>query len=71
MTAGHPGMTDKACTIACVKAALSTFSSRAGKFQIANQNQADLAKESGDKVSLTGDVNGTTITVAKVMMEKK
>ena len=25
----------------------------------------------GDKVSLTGDVKGTTITVAKVMMGKK
>jgi len=72
MTAGHPGMTDKACTLACVKAGAKYVFVSGGKvYQIANQNQADLAKEAGDKVSLTGDVNGTTITVAKVMMEKK
>ena len=73
MTAGHAGMTDKACTLACVKAgAKYIFVSEDGKvYQIANQNQADLAKEAGDKVSLTGDVNGTTITVSKVMMDKK
>jgi len=73
MTAGHAGMTDKACALACVKAgAKYIFVSEDGKiYQIANQNQADLAKEAGDKVSLTGDVNGTTITVSKVMMEKK
>jgi hypothetical protein len=69
MIAGHAGMTDKACTLACVKAgAKYIFVSADGKvYQIANQNQADLAKEAGDKVSLTGDVNGTTITVSKVM----
>ena len=72
MTAGHPGMTDKACTLACVKAGAKYVFVSGGKvYQIANQNQADLAKEAGDKVSLTGDVNGTTITVSKVMMEKK
>jgi|SRR5579871_5786129 len=73
MTAGHPGMTDKACTLACAKAgAKYIFVSQDGKvYQIANQNHADLAKEAGDKVSLTRDVNGTTITVSKVMMDKK
>jgi hypothetical protein len=72
MTIGHPGMTDKACTLACVKAgAKYVFVSDGKVYQIANQNQADLAKEAGDKVSLTGDVNGTTITVSKVMMQKK
>jgi len=73
MTAGHAGMTDKACALACVKAgARYIFVSEDGKlYQIANQNQADLAKEAGDKVSLTGDVNGQTITVSKVTMAKK
>jgi len=73
MTAGHAGMTDKACTLACVKAgAKYIFVSEDGKvYQIANQNQAELAKEAGDKVSLTGDVNGQTITVSKVAMAKK
>ena len=72
MTTGHPGMTDKACTLACVKAgAKYVFVSDGKVYQIANQKQADLAKEAGDKVSLTGDVNGTTITVSKVMMAEE
>jgi hypothetical protein len=72
MTAGHPGMTDKACAQGCVKAgAKYVFVSDGKVYQIANQNQADLAKQAGDAVSLTGDVKGETITVSKVMMEKK
>ena len=73
MTAGHAGMTDKACTLACVKAgAKYIFVSDDGKvYQIANQKQGDLAKEAGDKVSLTGNVDGDMITVSKVMMGKK
>jgi hypothetical protein len=30
-------------------------------YQIANQNHVDLAKGAGNWVSLTGDLNGTTI----------
>ena len=72
MTAGHPNMTDRDCTLACAKAgAKYVFVSDGKVYQIANQNQPDLAKEAGDKVSLTGDVNGETITVSKVMMVKK
>ncbi len=72
MTAGHPNMTDRACALACVKAgAKYVFVSDGKVYQIANQNLPDLAKEAGDKVSLTGDVNGTMITVSKVMMDKK
>jgi len=72
MTAGHPDMNDKACTLACVKAGAKYVFVSAGKvYQIANQNQGDLAKEAGGTVSLTGDVSGETITVSKVMMDKK
>ena len=72
MTAGHPNMTDRDCTLACAKAgAKYVFVSDGKVYQIANQNQPDLAKEAGDKVSLTGDVNGETITVSKLMMVKK
>jgi hypothetical protein len=72
MTAGHPGMTDRACALACVKAgAKYVFFSDGKVYQIANQNQPDLAKEAGDNVSLTGDVNGETITVSKVTMAQK
>jgi hypothetical protein len=72
MTAGHPGMTDRACALACVKAgAKYVFVSDGKVYQIGNQNQPDLAKEAGDNVSLTGDVNGQTITVSKVTMARK
>ena len=72
MTAGHPNMTDRDCALACVKAGAKYVFVSGGKvYQIANQNQTDLAKAAGDKVSLTGDVNGDTITVSNVMMEKK
>lgn len=72
MTAGHPGMTDKACTTGCVKAgAKYVFVSNGKVYEIANQKLPALAKEAGDQVRLTGDVNGDTITVSKVAMAKK
>lgn len=72
MTAGHPNMTDRACTAACVKAgAKYVFVSNGKVYQIANQNEPDLAKDAGESVSLTADMNGDTITVSKLMMEKK
>ena len=72
MTAGHPNMTDRACTLGCVKGgAKYVFVSDGKVYQIANQNLAVLQKDAGESVSLTGDVNGDTITVSKVKMEKK
>lgn len=72
MIAAHPNMTDRACTLGCVKnGAKFVFVSGGKVYEIANQDLADLAKEAGNNVSLTGDVNGTTITVSKVMMKKK
>jgi len=72
MTSAHAGMTDKACTLACVKGGGKFVFVSGGKvYSIANQNLADLAKNAGDAVSLTGDFNGQTVTVAKVMAEKK
>ena len=40
-------------------------------YNIANQSFADLGKNAGETVNLTGDVSGDTITVSKVAMEKK
>jgi hypothetical protein len=72
MTAGHPDMTDRACTLACVKAGAKYIFVSDGKvYQIANQDLKDLGKDAGESVSLTGEVNGDTITVSKLMMEKK
>jgi len=72
MIAGHPGMTASQCTLGCIKAgAKYVFVSKGKVYQIANQDMAALMKEAGEPVSLTGDVNGDTITVSKVMMSKK
>jgi len=72
MIAAHPGMTDHQCTLGCVKnGAKYVFVSEGKVYQIANQDMAALMKEAGESVSLTGDVNGNTITVSKVAMAKK
>lgn len=66
-------MTDRDCTLACVKAGGKyVFVSADGKvYKIANQNLTDLAKEAGVSVGLTGNVDGDMITVSRVMMGKK
>jgi hypothetical protein len=72
MTSGHAGLTDRACAQACVKAGAKYVFVADGKvYNIANQNFADLEKNAGESVSLTGDVAGDTITVSKVAVERK
>ena len=74
MIAMHKGakMTDRDCALACVKAGGKyVFVSDGKVYQITNQNLADLQKEAGESVSLTGNVNGDSITVSKVAMTKK
>ena len=72
MIAGHPKMTDRDCALECVKAgAKYVFVSNGKVYKIANQDMPSLMKEAGGTVSLTGDVNGDTITVSKVTMAKK
>jgi len=52
--------------LACVKNGGRYVLVADGKmYQIANQNQADLAKAAGNWVRLAGDLNGTTITVTR------
>jgi hypothetical protein len=65
-------MTERDCTLACVKGGGKYVFVSDGKiYQISNQDLAALAKEAGEPVQLTGDVNGDTITVSKVAMAKK
>ena len=74
MMAAHKDakMTDRDCTLGCVKGgAKYVFVSDGKVYQIANQDLAALQKEAGESVSLTGNVNGDTITVSKVAMAKK
>src|ERR1700730_8998178 len=65
-------MTDRDCTLACVKGGGKFVFVSGGKvYQIANQDLPALQKEAGESVRLTGDVNGDTVTVSKVAMAKK
>jgi hypothetical protein len=65
-------MTDRDCTLACVKAGGKLVFVSGGKvYSIANQTLAALTEHAGETVSLTGDVNGDTITVSKVTASAK
>lgn len=65
-------MTDRDCTLGCVKGGAKYVLVSEGKvYNISNQNIAALQKDAGESVSVTGDVNGDTITVKKVAMAKK
>ncbi len=68
MAARHGGKgTDAECSEACVKAGGKYVFVSAGKvYTIANQDENDLAANAGKTVQLTGDLQGTTITVAKM-----
>ncbi len=64
-------MTDKDCTLACVKAGGKFVFVSDGKiYNISNQKLADLTKFAGQNVKLTGDVNGDTVTVSKLAASK-
>ena len=77
--ASHDAMTehgkkgnDKQCTQMCVmKGAKYVFVNDGKVLMIKNQNLADLKKFAGDRVTVTGDLSGDTLTVAKVTAAKK
>ena len=71
MAAQHGGgkVSDADCTEACVKAGGKYVFTSGGKvYTIANQDDKDLALNAGKTVHLTGDMQGTAITVSKVAM---
>jgi|SRR5689334_3285146 len=71
MTAGKK-MSDRDCALACVKnGAKYVFVADGKVYNIANQNLAALQQYAGERVSLTGDVNGETVTVSKVSASAK
>lgn len=60
-------MSDRDCTIACVRGGSKYVLVAAGKvYRIANQDIAGLREHAGETVRVTGDLNGDTITVSKV-----
>ena len=72
MAAQHAGsgkVSEADCTDACVKAGGKYVFASGGKvYTIANQDDKDLALNAGKTVRLTGDLQGSNITVSKVAM---
>ena len=62
-------MADRECTQACVRGGSKYVLVVDGKlFQIASQDNKDLATHAGHLVKMTGVMNGTSITVSKIEM---
>ena len=67
---GQGKMADRDCTIACVRGGSKYVLVSDGKvFQIANQDNKDLAAHAGHTVKMTGEMKGSSITVSKVEMQ--
>ena len=65
-------MTDRDCTLACVKGGGKFVFVAGGKvYTVANQNFAALSEHAGEAVRLTGDVNGDSVTVSKITASGK
>lgn len=64
------GMSDRDCTLGCVKDhnAKYVFVSGGKVYSVGNQDFGDLQVHAGHTVKLTGDMSGDTITVSKIVM---
>jgi hypothetical protein len=64
-------MTDRDCTLACVKGGGKFVFVSGGKvYSVANQKLVTLNEHAGEPVSITGNIEGDTITVSKVSVKK-
>ncbi len=69
-------ITERDCVIACLNYSTESspklvFAAEGGQlYQIANQKFAGLIRRAGERVAVTGDVNGTTLTISKVEIKK-
>ena len=62
-------MADRECTQACVRGGSKYVLVVDGKvFQIANQDNKELATHAGHAVKMTGELKGNSITVSKIEM---
>lgn len=65
-------MTDRDCTLACVKGGSKyVFVSKGKIYNIENQDLALLQEHAGHTVRLTGEMKGDTITASKIVMSGK
>jgi len=74
MMGEHTGakMTDRECTLACVKGGGKYVFISGGKvYNIENPDLALLQEHAGHTVQLTGDMKGDTIMVSKIVMPEK
>lgn len=68
---GKSKMSDRECTLACIKKGGKYVLAADGKvYHIENQAFADLKKHAGHTVKVSGEVKDNTITVSKIEMEK-
>jgi len=64
-------LTDRACTEACVKGGAKYIFASGGKiYTFENQNDAALAMNAGQSVSVTGELRGNTIVASKITKSK-
>ncbi|MDP9115248.1 MAG: hypothetical protein M3O20_16400 [Acidobacteriota bacterium] len=71
MTSAHAGLTDRDCTLACVKGGGKfVFVSDGKVYKISNQDSPLLQVHAGHTVQLTGDMKGDTVTVSNITMKK-
>ena len=69
---GSAKISDRDCTLACVKnGGKYVFVSKGKVYQIANQDYAGLQEHAGHTVKLTGDMSGDNITVSSIEMPGK
>jgi hypothetical protein len=66
---GATKMTDRDCTLACIKkGGKYVFVSQGKVYEIPNQTFDDLEKHAGHTVKLSGEMTGNTIQVSKIEM---
>jgi hypothetical protein len=70
---GAKKMSDRDCTLACVKDhnAKYVFVSGGKVYNVGNQDFGALQEHAGRTVKLTGEMSGDTITVSKIAMPAK
>ena len=70
---GVKKMSDRDCTLACVKdhSAKYVFVSAGKVYNVGNQDFAALQEHAGHTVEFTGEMTGDTITVSKIAMPAK
>jgi hypothetical protein len=69
---GAGAMADRDCTVACVRGGSKYVLVADGKvLQIANQSYADLPKFAGQDVTVSGELNGDTLTLTKIESAKR